>query len=208
MTGRKDHLEQGCLHKGPKGLRDNPSHEGSFDVFVSHIASDGPVARLLAQGLSAKGLKVWLAEDQIAPGDSVIERISSAMKDSRMSALIVSSEADASKPSISREWAAAQECAWSRKDFLVVSVVLDGAELPVFLHGWPHLALDRQDPDIGAAVESITRILEGNAPSGVSSPENADKYRTAAVERFSQIKHSINEQMEEVARTRGEGLHE
>jgi hypothetical protein len=41
---------------------------GSFDVFLSHNSKDKPTVRQLARALQARGLKVWLDEEQLVPG--------------------------------------------------------------------------------------------------------------------------------------------
>jgi hypothetical protein len=45
------------------------SEDFSYDVFISHSAKDKPAVRELAQQLRADGLRVWLDEWAIQPGD-------------------------------------------------------------------------------------------------------------------------------------------
>ena len=43
-----------------------------FDVFLSHASVDKPAVRELAERLKADGLRVWLDEWVIQPGDSIL----------------------------------------------------------------------------------------------------------------------------------------
>jgi hypothetical protein len=42
-----------------------------YDVFLSHSSKDKPVVRELAARLKKDGVRVWLDEEQIKPGDSI-----------------------------------------------------------------------------------------------------------------------------------------
>ena len=42
-----------------------------YDVFISHSAKDKPAVRELAERLKADGLRVWLDEWEIQPGDMI-----------------------------------------------------------------------------------------------------------------------------------------
>ena len=44
--------------------------EFKFDVFLSHSSKDKPVVRELAARLQKDGIRVWLDEKQIKPGES------------------------------------------------------------------------------------------------------------------------------------------
>ena len=48
----------------------------NYDVFLSHSAKDKAVVRAVAQRLRGDGLRVWLDEWEIRPGDSIAPRIS------------------------------------------------------------------------------------------------------------------------------------
>ena len=46
-----------------------------FDVFLSHNSKDKEVVREIAERLRADGLRVWLDDWQIRPGDSIPAKI-------------------------------------------------------------------------------------------------------------------------------------
>ena len=51
----------------------------SISIFVSYAHEDKPLARQLAQSLTAYSLRVWIDEGELMVGDSIIDRISSAL---------------------------------------------------------------------------------------------------------------------------------
>ncbi len=62
-----------------------------YDVFISHSSHDKEeVARPLAQALQARGLHVWLDEEQLYVGDSIRRGIDNALRDSRFGVVILS----------------------------------------------------------------------------------------------------------------------
>lgn len=51
-------------------------------VFISHSYQDSGLARLVAEGLSHRGLTPWLAENEIFPGDNWAEAVAKALRES------------------------------------------------------------------------------------------------------------------------------
>lgn len=64
--------------------------KSKFDVFLSHSAKDRDFTSRLATDLSEAGLRVWLDQWHIRPGDSFAEAIDEAMKDSRFLVIVMS----------------------------------------------------------------------------------------------------------------------
>jgi len=54
-----------------------------FDVFLSHSSRDKAVVRGLAERLRGDGLRVWLDEWEIRPGDSIPAKIEAGLEHSR-----------------------------------------------------------------------------------------------------------------------------
>ncbi len=54
-----------------------------YDVFISHSAKDKPAARELAERLRKDGLRVWLDEWEIKPGDGILLKIQQGLEQSR-----------------------------------------------------------------------------------------------------------------------------
>ena len=64
-----------------------------FDVFLSHSAKDKAVVRELAARLQRDGVRVWLDEEQIKPGDSIPAKIEDGLEHSRVLVLCMSANA-------------------------------------------------------------------------------------------------------------------
>jgi hypothetical protein len=58
------------------------AEEFQFDVFLSHSAKDKAVVRPLAARLKKDGVRVWLDEEQIKPGDSIPAKIEEGLEHS------------------------------------------------------------------------------------------------------------------------------
>ena len=67
-----------------------------FDVFLSHNNADKPRVRRLAEQLRAAGLRVWLDEWVIKPGDDIYLAIERGLETSRTLVLCMSPSAFAS----------------------------------------------------------------------------------------------------------------
>ena len=64
-----------------------------YDVFLSHSAKDKAVVRGVAEQLRADGLRVWLDEWEIRPGDSIPAKIEAGLEHSRVLVLCMSAHA-------------------------------------------------------------------------------------------------------------------
>ena len=72
----------------------------SYDVFLSHSSLDKAAVRQLAERLRGDGLRVWLDEWVIKPGDMIGRQIEQGLERSRALLLFMSPRAFAS------DWAA------------------------------------------------------------------------------------------------------
>ncbi|MCH8242756.1 MAG: toll/interleukin-1 receptor domain-containing protein [Planctomycetes bacterium] len=61
-----------------------------YDVFLSHASVDKPAVRELAARLKGDGLRVWLDEWVIQPGDSIPLAIEQGLESSRTLVLVMS----------------------------------------------------------------------------------------------------------------------
>jgi GTPase SAR1 family protein len=69
----------------------------NYDVFISHSAKDKGPVRELAERLKADGLRVWLDEWEIQPGDMIGLKIQNGLELSRTLLLIMSANASESE---------------------------------------------------------------------------------------------------------------
>lgn len=65
-------------------------------VFLSHSPRDAGLARDIAGGLRREGLAVWLADEEIFPGDNWAERVSQALKECDAMVALITPDAGAS----------------------------------------------------------------------------------------------------------------
>lgn len=65
-------------------------------IFLSHSNSDKPFVRRLASALEASGLRVWLDETDIRPGDSLARRLEAGIQQADVIAVVLSPNAVAS----------------------------------------------------------------------------------------------------------------
>jgi hypothetical protein len=63
--------------------------DGSFDVFLSHNSKDKPTVRQLTQASQARGLEVWLDEEQLVPGRPWQEALEEIIQTTRTAAVLV-----------------------------------------------------------------------------------------------------------------------
>lgn len=68
----------------------------THDVFLSHSSKDKPAVRELAERLKRDGLRVWLDEWEIEPGESIPPKIEQGLETSRTLVLVMSRNAFAS----------------------------------------------------------------------------------------------------------------
>lgn len=69
------------------------SEQYPFDVFLSYSSKDKPIVRDLAERLRADGLRVWLDDWEIHPGDSRPAKIEDGLQHSRVLVLCMSANA-------------------------------------------------------------------------------------------------------------------
>lgn len=128
----------------PKSLAEEMLAEVSnYDVFVSHMGSDKPFARLLAETLRGRGMSVWLDEWVMLPGDVLSRQIAAGIESSRFFVVLLSAEA------LKRDWvvyeldlALVKQVA--NRDRFIVPILLDAADPPFFLR---HILYHRVSAD-------------------------------------------------------------
>jgi small GTP-binding protein len=64
-----------------------------YDVFLSHSSKDKAVVRSIAERLHTDGLRVWLDDWELHPGDSILAKIEEGLEHSRVLVLCMSTNA-------------------------------------------------------------------------------------------------------------------
>ncbi len=132
-----------------------------WDVFLCHSSADKVVVRQLAGVLRGKGKRVWLDEEQIGPGDSVVGRIDEGLRHSRQVVVCLSDAQRASGWSRA-EFEAALHAELSDGGKRVIPVVvgdLDESKLPALLR--PKRRVDWRST---AGQEELLGWISGDAP--------------------------------------------
>lgn len=62
-------------------------------IFLSHARKDGALARQLAKRLTHGGFSVWLAEDEIVPGDNWAKKMGKALDSSELMVILLTPQA-------------------------------------------------------------------------------------------------------------------
>jgi len=146
---------------------------GNFDVFLSHSGDDKPTIELIARRLIADGLKPWLDQWNLIPGEPWQPALEDALQRSATCAIFIGTSGLG--PWQHEEMRAAIDRRVGQSDFRVIPVLLPGAErgersqLPTFLlaNAWVEFPPYPQDDE-----EAFRRLACGIR--GVSPGPRAD----------------------------------
>lgn len=134
-----------------------------MQVFISHSSKDRPVAQQLAHRLSQAGLRVWIPEDEILPGDNWAKLIGEALENSDVMVVLVTPHAF--------------ESGWLKEQiqYALTSEHYRGRLIPVFLG---------QDSDIPSDMPWILRRMNPVRIEGKKEDwqQVVDKVQTLAKE--------------------------
>ena len=123
-----------------------------FDVFLSHNQADKPRVRRLAERLKAAGLRVWLDEWVIQPGDIISLKVDEGLEQSRVLLLCLSPAALASDwVALERSTAIHRDPANAGRRF--IPLLLADCELPDTLRRYKYVDF-REEADIGFSVDT------------------------------------------------------
>ncbi|MDF1741963.1 MAG: toll/interleukin-1 receptor domain-containing protein [Verrucomicrobiales bacterium] len=113
-------------------------------LFLSHSSNDKFFARKLAEKLSQVGVKVWIDEAELRIGDSLLEKISSAIQGSDFVGAVLSHNSVKSNW-VQKELAMAMDREIGGKQVVVLPILIESCTIPPFLAD--KLYADFTDPD-------------------------------------------------------------
>jgi SAM-dependent methyltransferase len=157
-----DGLDQGTNHP-------NSPESESYNCFLSHNTRDKPAVRALATELRARGISIWLDDEQLPPGIPWQPLLESGIRASHSVAVLVG--ADGLGPWEMQEMHAALSLAVNDRR-PVIPVLLANApvkpELPLLLHGRTWVDL-RQSADSGnlTPLDQLIWGITGGRPDGL-----------------------------------------
>ena len=137
-----------------------------FDVFLCHHGPDKPAVRRFADALRARGLKPWLDEEQLRPGQPWQRELEWQIKEIGAAAVFVG-------PSGIGPWQLLEIEAYLRKfqklECPVIPVLLpdagDAPELPVFLEGNTWVDFRGKSADDREAMDRLVWGITGENPA-------------------------------------------
>jgi hypothetical protein len=141
-------------------------------IFLSHSHTDREFARRLAADLRLAGVKVWVDEAEIRPGDSLFDRLEHGIRESDYVGVILSPEAVASRW-VRVELNAALQLEVRSGAIKVVPIVSRHCEMPAFLLDKIHIDFTEPHRYHAAAAETIRFLLGGAPPVWLTGKEAA-----------------------------------
>lgn len=137
-----------------------------FDVFLSHVEEDSPVALQLADALEAAGYSTWCYERDTVPGPSYLLQTSRAIESSRAVVVLISPDSLGSHQVTSEVVRAHEEV----KPFIPLLIGISRAEFSVRQPEWREAIGSAATLELTAGgVDTVApRIIEGLAALGVS----------------------------------------
>jgi hypothetical protein len=133
---------------------------------VSYSHDDEPAARGLKGALEDHGFTVWLAADEVNPGESVADRVREGLASASSVVLLIGSQ---TSDWARYEWSEALQRSWGHDQQapVLLAVVLPDAETPSFAR---HQPLVKMDPVAGweSIAEALERVAAGRRPATYS----------------------------------------
>jgi hypothetical protein len=111
-------------------LRTRLANENS--VFLSHSSSDKQFVRQLANHIKAEGIRCWLDEAEIKPGDSIVAKIQDGINEMRY-LLVVISQNSIRSAWVEKELNAALMVGLSKRSIKVIPILKDTCDIPLLL---------------------------------------------------------------------------
>lgn len=132
-------------------------NESIFDAFLSYSSSDKDWVRLLSNGLTQKGLRIFLDETCIRPGDNILLKISQALDTSRHLVLVLS------QASLSSKWTQMESSAarWldpNNEEHSIIPILLSNCPLPKILQPIKYIDA-REGRPIEEVVEEVASVV-------------------------------------------------
>jgi small GTP-binding protein len=148
-----------------------------YDVFISHSSQDKTAVLDLAERLKAAGLRVWLDEWEIKPGDMIGLKIRHGLERSRTLLLVMSANADAS------DWVTfeSQTILFSdptNQQRRFIPLRLDDTEPQLTLKQFAYVDWRQKSPDQYAALLAACRPTVASAVDSTVEPRDAPQSST------------------------------
>ena len=157
------------------------SDDFKYDVFLSHSSKDKTVVRAVAERLRSDGLRVWLDDWEIGPGDSIPAKIEDGLEHSRVLVLCMSVNAFGS------EWAQLEAGTFRFRDPLnkerrFIPLRLDDVPIKGSLAQFLYINWQPEDRE-----QEYAKLLEACRPPAEPSATEEKAARSQAAERVIEL---------------------
>ena len=136
-------------------------------IFLSHSSQDKPFVRRLVKDLEAEELNVWLDEQELGVGDSIVRKIADALKKADYLIIVLSPESVRSKW-VKAELNSALMEDFSNKGIAVLPVLIEDCEIPFLLRDRVYADF-RTDYDLG--LNSLLKVFQQESEQVLSEVE-------------------------------------
>lgn len=126
-------------------------------VFISYSSEDRPVARRIAADLQSRGVRVWLDEYEILPGDRIVDKIAEGIRRSEYLIVLISKNTVGSTW-IRREFEIAFERNREASERRLIPVRIDDSAVPPYLAAVRYIDLR---PDYSVAIDQLAQSVVG-----------------------------------------------
>jgi hypothetical protein len=135
-------------------------------IFLSHAGKDSALARQLAARLQDHGFRVWISEEQIAPGENWAKKMGKALDNSELMLILLTPAAfESDRIRQDLEFALGSKKYEGRVFSVFVGPTFKaGQDVPWILLKLPHRQVESSD-DFGVVVEDIQAL---GSDSGLS----------------------------------------
>jgi hypothetical protein len=106
--------------------------ESGKEVFLCHSSSDKGFVRMVHDDLKHLGVNLWLDENEIKVGESIVSRVSDGLESSRTLIVFLSSNSIKSMWA-RREWQSFLSRHLKRDDLKILPVLIESCEIPAVL---------------------------------------------------------------------------
>lgn len=131
-------------------------------IFLSHNSQDKPFVRRLAIALQAKGVRVWVDEAEIKIGDSLLDKIQSAIDETDYLAVVLSPHSVTSSW-VNQELKQALNYELKNKSVKVLPIFLADCEMPGFLRDKKYADFRSEAAFSAGVSELLKRLLPESA---------------------------------------------
>jgi TIR domain len=124
------------------------------NVFISHRSGDLGLARKLSAELKSHGHAVWLDDESIIPGDSIVKEVESGLMGAGYVILCLSSEGLSDW--VDREWMSTLARRLDGVNVKLLPVLLSGGKIPAILADIKYVDLVR---DWGKGIDMLCTAI-------------------------------------------------